>query len=302
MNLYDLVTNCLSRTAGKRNNSNDFNLSENELNYLSNREYEDTLLMLFMAAKHSGYCGLNCYYSKGSQDIDTVRIYRLNFTKKIESLQQEIQKKQTELDNLSREEVAKEVERTAKVLLSELPKHIHNSNAILARIKILDTFLKDIKENDEYKILLIKSLAYQVAQLAPVESCADADAAQIAIMYLFSTVREALQNRLRSEECSIEYTESYVKGISKSVPELANSPLGLGNAGLGNAGLEILEEKVQESLESRERFLKNMISCYETELAQLRRRQLTSDTILDLLTTVFYVPSNWTIETVDDVF
>jgi hypothetical protein len=177
MNLYEFVTNFLDRSVKNNNRAH-------ELGYTSNREYEDTLLMLFMAAQKLGYCGLNCYYSKGSRDIDTVRIFKLDFTKKIESLQLEIQKKQTELDNLTREKVVQETKGIVSELLRDFPNHTRALSTIKARMGMLEKFFSDMKESDEYKILLIKSLAYQIETT---DTCETADAAQVVLMYIFST-------------------------------------------------------------------------------------------------------------------
>lgn len=280
MNLYEFVTNIL-------NSSGKSNRRAHELGYTSNREYEDTLLMLFMAAQKLGYCGLNCYYSKGSRGIDTVRIFKLDFTKKIESLQLEIQKKQTELDNLTREKVVQETKGIVSELLRDFPNHTRALSIIKARMGMLEKFFSDMKESDKYKILLIKSLAYQTAhQIGQIECCADADASQVALMYIFSTVREVLNNKVNSEECAIEFTQSYIKGI---LPEESYAP-------------ELVEEQIDARFESRQQFLKNMIAHYKTDVEQIQRKQIVADTVMELLTTVYYIPSNWTIETVDDTF
>lgn len=276
MNLYEFVTNFLDRSVKNNNRAH-------ELGYTSNREYEDTLLMLFMAAQKLGYCGLNCYYSKGSRDIDTVRIFKLDFTKKIESLQLEIQKKQTELDNLTREKVVQETKGIVSELLRDFPNHTRALSTIKARMGMLEKFFSDMKESDEYKILLIKSLAYQIETT---DTCETADAAQVVLMYIFSTVREVLNNKANSEECAIEFTQSYVKGL---LPEEGYA-------------LELVEEQIDTRFASRQQFLKNMIAHYETDIDQFKRKQIVADTVMGLLTSVYLIPSNWTVETVDDIF
>lgn len=292
-----------------------------EINYVSNREYEDTLLMLFLAAKNHGYCGLNCYYNRGSRDINTVRILKLDFTKKIESLQTQIQKKQAELANLSREDSVRQVQNLVKGLLRTLPDNICTLNAVKARMGMLEKFFSDIKESEEYKILLIKSLAHQVAQ---VESCSDADAAQIAVMDLFSTVRDALKNKMDMAECDIEFTQSYVKGIGPDLLSLVLTDSPKSNLDTVTAGdtthdasssqindldldtvidtSETIREQIEKRFESSQNFLKRSIESYENEIEQFRRKQFTADTIMDLLTTVFYIPRHWTIEVLDDAF
>ena len=149
---------------------------------------------------------------------------------------------------------------------------------------LLEKFFNDMKESDEYKILLIKSLAYQTAhQVAQIECCADADAAQVALMYVFSTVREVLNSKANSEECAIEFTQSYVN------PEESYAP-------------ELVEEQIDARFESRQQFLKNMIAHYKTDIDQFKRKQIVADTVMELLTSVYHIPPNWTIETVDDIF